>query len=127
MANFLQVVILKIAQKFWISAIHFHLNLRFLYSVSNCLIQVKIIESSHGRSSIKLAVPKISQKLTEKHLCLNLFFNEVVDLKTRHSGTDIFLGNFEKFLKTLIFKNTLILFLCFLIKYNFRAALMISI
>ena len=68
MANFLRVVILKIAQKFWISAIDFHLNLRFIYSVSNCLIQVKIIESSRGRSSIKLAVPKISQNL-QKNTC----------------------------------------------------------
>ena len=68
MANFLRVVILKIAQKFRICAIDFHENLRFLHSVSNCLIQVKIIESSHGRSSIKLAVPKFSQNL-QKNTC----------------------------------------------------------
>ena len=97
MANFLKVVILKIAQKFWISVIYFLENSRFLHYVSNCLIQVEIVGSRHGRSSIKLAVLKISQN-SQENICARASFLKIkLQALKRLSGTGAFLANFAKF------------------------------
>ena len=61
--------------------------------ISFCFLYLllRILGSSHQRCSLKKGVLENFAKLTEKHLCLSLFFNKPAFLLKRDSATGLFL------------------------------------